>query len=298
MSAPTLSELAQSWVRHLRAENKSARTEEAYTAALRLFEQFLHQAGMPTEPAQVRREHVEAFIAAQLAAHSPATAAQRYRSLRTFWTWAQEEGETQRSPMERMKPPSVPEKAVPVISDDDLSALLKATEGTGFEERRDHAILRVLLDTGMRRGELIGIRLTDVDFDQGVLFVVGKGARPRACPFGSKTARALDRYLRARKAHRDAPEGWLWLGLRGRMTDSGIHQMLERRCQQAGIERVHAHAFRHTASHRFLAAGGQESDLMRLHGWRSRQMVNRYGASAADERAREAHRRMALGDKL
>jgi hypothetical protein len=47
-----------------------------------------------------------------------------------------------------------------------------------------------------------------------------------------------------------------------------------------------------------LAAGGQENDLMKLHGWRSRQMVSRYASSAADERARAAHRRMALGDSL
>jgi integrase len=82
------------------------------------------------------------------------------------------------------------------------------------------------------------------------------------------------------------------------MTDNGIRQMLRRRAKQCGLDHLHPHMFRHTFAHRWLSEGGQEQDLMRLAGWRSREMLARYGASAADQRAREAHRRMGLGDRL
>ena len=67
---------------------------------------------------------------------------------------------------------------------------------------------------------------------------------------------------------------------------------------QAGIDDLHPHRFRHTFAHDFLMSGGQERDLKRLAGWSSDVMLERYGASAADARARESTKRMKRGDRV
>jgi site-specific recombinase XerC len=132
------------------------------------------------------------------------------------------------------RPPQIPDEPPPVLTDEELRRLLKACEGRDFTDRRDAAILRLFLDTGVRVSEAAGIMLPgDLDLDDQVVVVLGKGRRPRAVPFGRNSALALDRYLRMRADHPFANLPNLWLGQAGAMTPSGLYQVVAARGSKA-----------------------------------------------------------------
>lgn len=295
---PTLPALIPSWRLSLQAANKSPRTVQSYVESADQFVAFLSTRGMPLTPDTIAREHVEAWISHLLDHWKPATAAVRFRSLQQLFKWLEDEGEIRRSPMTKMRPPKVPEEIVGVLTEDQLRRLLATCEGATLVERRDQAILRLLVDCGGRRAGIAGLGVADVNLEQRTAIIKLKGGDPLIVPFGVKTARAIDRYLRVRLRHPQAALPWLWLGKRGRFGASGIAQMVRARGEQVGITNLHPHQFRHTFAHRFLAAGGSEGDLMQLAGWKSRDMLQRYAKATAAERARESHRRLALGDSL
>jgi site-specific recombinase XerD len=250
--------------------------------------------------ADVKPSHVTRWLSERAdIGDAPETVLTRFGHLRAFYRWCEREEIIEKSPLTNLREPTAETQPVPVLSPDELRALFATCKGKTFLERRDFAMLVFLSDTGVRVGELVALEVEDVDFKTGTANVMGKFRRARVVAFGPKAGKALLAYLRARAQHRLAEEPRLWIGQRGPLNEAAVWKVVKLRGEAAGIKGLHPHALRHTFAHRFRSNGGAEGDLAQLGGWRSPAMLARYGASAAAERALEAHRKVdPLGDVL
>ncbi len=291
-----LAALLPSWELALRAERKSPQTIKSYCDGVRGFIRWCDKHGH--SPA-LDRDLVKGFVADLLdGGAEPATARARQLGVRRFSAWLEEEGEVDADPLLGLKAPKLDTKVTESLTEAELRRLIKACGGKEFRDRRDDAIVRLMAETGMRAGEITGLMVADVDLNRGLATVRrGKGGKGRIAPFGDQTARAIDRYLRARRTHRLADTDALWLGDRGKSLEYyGLHAALKYRAQLAGLTGFHPHLLRHTAASRWLAAGGSEGGLMAVAGWSTRDMIDRYTKATAAERAAAEARGLGLGE--
>jgi integrase/recombinase XerD len=280
----------------LSAERKSPKTVKLYSEGVRMFLRWCEETGTTPE---LTKPAAHAFIVSLLDnGAEAATARARHGALRRFCAWLAAEGEIDDDRLLGMKPPKVDTKVSDPLTNDELRALIKACQGKAMRDRRDEAIIRLMAETGMRAGEVAVLAITDVDLGRGIAVARrGKGGRGRIVPFGPQTAAAIDRYQRLRRNHLLSGTMALWLGDRGKtFSYTALHRSIGYRAKVAGIDRFHPHLLRHTAASRWLAAGGSEGGLMAVAGWRKRDMLDRYVAATASERAAAEARGLNLGD--
>jgi integrase/recombinase XerD len=288
--------LLDSWLLHLRGERKSAQTVKTYGDGVR---GFLSWCARENVPPVLDRPTVNAWIAARLDGGAEAsTARSRQLAVRRFSAWLAAEGEIPADDLTSLTPPKLDVKAIHPLTDDQLRALLAACKGPDLRDRRDEAIVRLMTETGARAGEVLALTVADVDLTTGAAVIRrGKGGKARRVPFGPRTGAAIDRYMRARRRHRLASTRALWLGDGGRgFAYHGLRDSLRARAERAGIAGFHVHLLRHTAAHRWLAAGGSEGGLMAVAGWNRPDMLLRYTRARAEQRAADEARRLGLGD--
>ena len=296
LDTPDLAALLPSWELHLRAERKSPQTVKTYGDGVR---RFLAWCEREHRPAVLDRPSVTGFVAGLLEAGAEAsTARSRHLALRRFSAWLSEEGEQPDDRIATLKSPKLDERVIEPLTDEQLRALIKACTGTDLRDRRDEAVVRFMVECGARAGETAAMALADLDLTAGTAVVRrGKGGKGRVVPFGPQTARAIDRYLRLRRGHRLAATPALWLGDRGKgFSYDALHKTLTERAAAAGIEDFWPHRLRHSAAHRWLAAGGSEGGLMAVAGWTRPDMLLRYTKAQASARAADEARRLNLGD--
>jgi site-specific recombinase XerD len=294
------------WQTALRAENKSPGTIFIYTDGATRYLRWCADGNL----LPMSRAVLNSWIAGLLdGGSSPGTARIRQLAVRRFASWLTAGGEIHADPFPGVKAPRYEPPLVEPLTDGELRALLatsavhddRAGKGARPEDtlndRRDEAIIRIMFETAIRSGELVDLQLDDLDLVARLITIRrGKGGRGRVIPIGQATTEALLVYLAHREQHPLAASPGLWLGNRGQQFGrEGLSRALRRRAQRAGVQGFRPHRLRHTAAHRWLAAGGSESGLMAIAGWTRTDMLVRYTRAGASERAAAEARRLDLG---
>jgi integrase/recombinase XerD len=295
-SLPDLAGLLPSWELALKAERKAPRTIKIYADGVKKFLRWCAENG---QPAELTRTSAQAFLADLIDAGMEAnTAKSRDLALKRYAAWLVDEGELSSNPLIGLKPPKGDKKVVHALTDEQLKRLVAACKGNSLQDRRDEAIMRFMAETGVRASEVTAMQVEDMNVHEGKAIVRrGKGGKGRVVPFGVQTAAVIERYIRARKAHRLAETGALWLGGGGKgLGYYGLDKALKGRAAAAGVEGFHLHIMRHTFATKWLRAKGSESGLMAVAGWSNRDMIDRYTGASASERAAEEARTLGLGD--
>jgi integrase len=231
-------------------------------------------------PAQLTRDELHSYLREMDDAHISRSSLNTYIIvIRGFLAWLKNQGEIRANPLASLKIHALPYRPVPPLSQDEVARLFAAAT-TPLKR----LTLLLLLDTGMRAGELCELQLADINLDLGEILVHGKGRKIRRVALNERPRVALNEYLAGRVVTNGSlwPVGWNRWKLERLVREMG---------QEAGVENVHPHRFRNTFAAWALRQGIGELALAVLLGHNSLAMVQRYVAAGEQERALEVHKR-------
>lgn len=304
----TLDRIAELHAAAYRAENKSERTVEWHSEAIGRFARWVdQQLGLPPTLAAFTLDHVRAYVAhlrmqtcwstydampaaARERPLSDGTVSWHVRALRAVASWLYEEGYVPENPLARLKPPKVADTEVDILSEDEIAAIIGTLNHHTEIGARNLAIFATLLDSGIRAGELVHLRLSDLHLDQGYMLVFGKGSKERPVKIGARAIKALRFYMShwrmpARPnvdrvflsvARQMGKYEDLWCGGGEPLTVNAVELLIKRIGKKAGVPRLYPHLLRHTFACRYLMQHHDPFALKNLLGHTSLSMTYRY----------------------
>jgi len=289
MEAKNLDDFILIYEKFTASENKSKRTIEDTAAAVRQFHKFL---GGSVDVHEVQAEDLREYIRAlqerpRWSNHptikpkdtrlSPHSIASYVRSIRAFWSWLKREDFIDENPMERVKPPKAPRKIVATLTREQISQLLEAIPNKDSKGYRDRAIVVTLYGTGLRIGELLGLRLGDLNFDSGQIKVMGKGGKERTVFMSPTVFKVLFKYVRRWRP--EVTTDYVFVHNNGRpLTRFYFAHRLQAYREKAGLSgrKCSPHVLRHSFSVDYLRNGADTFTLQRILGHSTLEMTRHY----------------------
>jgi integrase/recombinase XerD len=263
----------------------SRNTLEAYRSDLLQFGEFLDRRGLRVDEAS--HGDLAAFLSelggARRAGHdgggavaparqppAAATLARKVACLRSFYRHLRREGMLAHDPTAELRGPRKSQRLPRVLSRDQVARLLNEPKGTEPRPLRDRALLEVMYACGLRISETIGLELSDVDLDEGMLRAHGKGSKERVVPIGRQAIAALRAYCaRGRPALVGVRvESRLFVNSRGSaLTRQGLYKIIQGHAAGAGLaDSMTPHTLRHSFATHLLAGGCDLRSLQEMLG--------------------------------
>jgi len=291
-----LSEVVDCYLMACQMEGKSPRTIAWYRQKLGAFVTFLDD----PQVSHLTLEDARNFVVDLWHRDITARTIHGYvRTLRAFASWLEREDYSSGNLFKELKPPKLPKKLIEPLSGEEIKAVLGSFNRNTELGARGHAICVLLLDTGIRSGELCGIKLDEVDLKRGVIKVNGKGSKERMVPIGNAAKSALLRYMHQFRPEPSRPifEN-VFLSVDGNpLSPNAIAKFMRRLADRSGVNRLHAHLWRHTSAVRYLMAGGDVFSLQTILGHETLEMTRHY-VQLASRHIEIQHKRFSPADNL
>lgn len=262
---------------YLRVErNASPLTIKSYREDLTALVEYFTADGDATPAADgVTTVELRGYVAAMHdAEYAKTTISRRLASLRSFFRFGQREGWSTTNPAKALRNPRKPRHLPHYLSTDEIGKLLVSPPGNHAMGLRDRAILETMYSAGLRVSELVGLLDGDLDLDDGLVRVRGKGKRERFAPVGSHAVKAIRHWLTVRRLAGDnAPtaKSPVFVNRFGRrLTTRSIGRMLEKHLRETGLDaRTTPHTLRHSFATHLLDRGADIRSVQELLGHKS-----------------------------
>ena len=280
-----LERLVEEYLLVCRTENKSPKTIRGYQEKLggfcRWLDGTLNDFTIQSvriyigKLQQARKYEHHPFSPMQSSGLSSVTIKGRVVVLKGFATWLWEEEYTRENILARLKPPKATRKIMVTLSENEITRLLSCIGKASLLDYRNKAIILLLLDTGLRCAELVGMKMEDLFIKDQCIKVLGKGQKERIVPFGDRTTRVLMQYLNLRSAFDGCNSVFLNRD-GGALTENAVKMFFARLAKKAKIPRLHIHLLRHTMATNYLLSGENPIKLQRILGHETLEMTRRY----------------------